>query len=309
MMRDIYAHAQRVIIFLGDGSYFRIPQDYVKRPPLAPVTFSSFTEDAPLIDDFHHSWEKLCRRPEWYSFCTICVIRLLEDVDGYRDTIKCIANGKATSKLRLFELVRQFMNSQWWQRVWVVQESTVSSEVVVQYGNIEIPWTILATSARTCEKLGWGRRDLGSEHFLGIEREYAKVLPAFTRHVFEIERLRSEWGEQQGSGLLLVLQEFSGRKATDDRDKVFALLGLASDIKTIEPNYSLSTVQVYRNTVIDLIKHSGSLTALSGDMKRKNSGGIPTWIPDWSAAIEEPDRRRMQVNATRNLPPRWRIHL
>ncbi|KAH7183591.1 heterokaryon incompatibility protein-domain-containing protein [Fusarium flagelliforme] len=309
MMQDIYARALRVIVFLGDGSYFRIPQDYAKSPPPAPVTFSSSAQDGPLITHFHNNWEKLCRRPEWYSFCTICVLRLLEDVDGYRDTIECIANGKASSKLRLFELVRQFMNSQWWQRVWVVQETTVSSEVVIQYGNVSIPWTILAGSAHACENLGWGRHDLGFEDFMSIEREYAKVLPVFARQVFEIEGLRKEWKDQHGTGLLSLLQDFSGRKATDDRDKVFALLGLASDINTIEPDYSLSTVQVYRRTVLHLIKSSSSLSALSGDMKRKNSGGVPTWIPDWSVAIEEPDRRRMQVEATWNIRPRWRIEL
>ncbi|KAJ4138743.1 hypothetical protein NW768_002615 [Fusarium equiseti] len=164
-------------------------------------------------------------------------------------------------------------------------------------------------AASVCEDLGWGRHDVGSETFLGIEREYAKVLPVFTRHVFETERLRKEWRDQKGTGLLSLLQEFSGRKATDDRDKVFALLGLASDIKTIEPNYSLSTVQVYRRTIIDLINHSGSLAALFGDMKRKNSGGIPTWIPDWSVAIEEPDRRRMQIEELRKVPPRWKVEV
>ncbi|KAI1061336.1 hypothetical protein LB507_011289 [Fusarium sp. FIESC RH6] len=308
MMRHIYARAQRVIVFLGDGAYYRISQDHRKYPPPPPVTFSP-AQDASLITHFHKSWETLCTRPEWNSFCTICMLRLLENVEGYKDTIKCISNGKTQSKLRLFELVRQFINSQWWQRVWVVQEITVPSEVVIRYGNVTIPWAILASSANLCEDLGWGRHDLGSEYFLGIEREHAKVLPVFARQVLEIESLRREWKEREGSGLLSLLQEFSGRKATDDRDKVFALLGLASDINTIEPNYSLSTVQVYRNTVIDLIRKSRSLTALSGDMKRKNSGGIPTWIPDWSVPVEEPDRRRMQTVVIPDIGPRWTVEI
>ncbi|KAF4457094.1 hypothetical protein F53441_882 [Fusarium austroafricanum] len=158
-----------------------------------------------------------------------------------------------------------------------------------------------------CDSLGWGRHDTGSDLFLGIEREHAKVLPVLSKQIFEIERLRMEWNDRKVTTLLSLLQEFSSRKATDDRDKVFALLGLASDIKTIKPDYALSTVQVYRLTVIDLIKYNGSLTALSGDMKRKNSRGIPTWIPDWSVAKEEPDRRRMQLEGTYRTSPQWRI--
>ncbi|KAF4501058.1 heterokaryon incompatibility (het-6OR allele) [Fusarium agapanthi] len=142
-----------------------------------------------------------------------------------------------------------------------------------------------------------------------IEREHAKVLPVLSKQIFEIERLRIEWDDGKATTVLSLLQDFSSRKATDDRDKVFALLGLARDIKTIQPNYLLGTVEVYRRTAIHLIKHSGSLTALSGDMKRKNSGGIPSWIPDWSVAMEEPDRRRMQLAGTYKTFPRWRIVL
>ncbi|KAF5537802.1 heterokaryon incompatibility (het-6OR allele) [Fusarium napiforme] len=276
---------------------------------LAPVRFSNDDRDDSLITLFRNSWETMCRQAEWYSFCTICVIRALSDIDRYRTTIKCIAEGKASSRLKLFELVRRFINSQWWQRVWVIQEATVTSQISVQYGNVKVPWEVLARSANTCDSLGWGRQDTGSELFLGIEREHAKVLPVLSKQIFEIERLRMEWADGKATTLLSLLQEFSSRRATDDRDKVFALLGLAMDIKTIEPNYSLSTVQVYRNTVIDLIKHSGSLAALSGDMKRKNSGSIPSWVPDWSVAMEEPDRRRMQLDGKYKTFPSWRIVL
>ncbi|KAF5683290.1 heterokaryon incompatibility (het-6OR allele) [Fusarium circinatum] len=276
MMRDIYASAQHVIVFLGHGSYHRIPKNYVTDRLLAPVQFSNDDRDDSLITQFHNSWETMCRRTEWYSFCTICAIRALSNIDRYRATIKCIADGKASSRLKLFELVRRFTNSQWWQRVWVIQEATVTSQIFVQYGNVKVPWEVLVSSANTCDSLGWGRKDTGSELFLDIEREYAKVLPVLSKQISEIERLRMEWDDGKATTLLSLLQDFSSRRATDDRDKVFALLGLARDIKTILPNYSLNTVQVYRNTVINLIKHSGSLTALSGDMKRKNSGGIPS---------------------------------
>ncbi|KAF5241870.1 hypothetical protein FANTH_8945 [Fusarium anthophilum] len=280
MMRDIYAGAQHVTVFLGHGSYHRIPKNYVTDRLLAPVQFSNDYRDDSLITKFQNSWETMCRRTEWYSFCTICVIRALSDIDRYRATIKCIADGKASSRLKLFELVRQFINSQWWQRVWVIQEATVTSQIFVQYGNVKVPWEVLARSANTCDSLGWGRQDTGSELFPGIEREHAKVLPALSKQIFEIEQLRMEWDDGKATTLLSLLQDFSSRRATDDRDKVFALLGLARDIKTIMPNYSLNTVQIYRSTVINLIKHNGSLTTLSGDMKRKNSGGIPSWIPD-----------------------------
>jgi hypothetical protein len=307
MMRDIYAGAQRVVVFMGDGSYHRIPKGYIKTSTISPIIFFNDSRDDNLIEKFHTSWETMSQRPKWYSFCTICVIRVLSDLDHYKATIHCIANGNNSARLQLFELLRQFTNSPWWQRVWVIPEATVSSEVLVQYGNVRVSWDIFVNAANICDSLGWGQHDAGSESCMGIEREHAKVLLVLSRQVFDIQRLRIKWKHREGTGLLSLLQEFSGRKATDDRDKVFALLGLTTDTGMSKPNYSLTTIEVYRRTFIDLVKHGGSLAVLSGDMKRKNSRDIPTWIPDWSVPMEEPDRQRMQLQGIDMASPQWRI--
>ncbi|KAM5350718.1 hypothetical protein ACJ41O_007223 [Fusarium nematophilum] len=293
MMRDIYSCAQRVVVFLGEGSYYRIPTGYAKVHPQAAVSFWNDSRDEALLDRFRQSWHVLCKRPPWFSFCTISLIRLLSDLDHRQDALQCIADGSDASRQRLFELLRALINSQWWHRIWVVQEITVSPEVSVQYGNVTAPWRMFEQAAASCDRLGWGPNQDGTESFLSIDREHAKVLPRFSRQVLEIKRLRLQWNENGGADLLSLLQEFSGRLASDERDKVFALLGLAPTNLLISPNYSLDTLEVYRRTVVGMIEDRGSLAALTGDLRRKNSRGFPSWVPDWAAIFEEPDYRRM----------------
>ncbi|UPK92639.1 hypothetical protein LCI18_003574 [Fusarium solani-melongenae] len=296
MMRGIYSSAKRVVVYLGDGAYYRIPKDYTRKYPSVGVTFWNDARDDALLGRF-----------AWFSFCTICLIRILSDLDRCRDVMESIAEGSDASKQDMFELLRSLINSRWWHRIWVVQEITVTPEVMIQYGNVKAPWQMFESAADACDRLGWGPDQDGAESFLGIKREYAKVLPRFSRQVLDIKRLRSRWRESKGADLLSLLQEFSGRLATDERDKVFALLGLARGNKMIQPNYSLDTAEVYRQTIIGLIRDGGSLAALAGDLRRKNSQNIPSWIPDWSAVFEEPDYRRMTLQKTYSACSQWRM--
>lgn len=306
-MRGIYSSAKRVVVFLGEGAYYRIPKDYTRISPSAGVTFWNDARDDALLQQFRQSWRALCKRPPWFSFCTVCLIRILSDLERYRDMMQCIAEGSDRSKQDMFELLRSLINSRWWHRIWVVQEITVTPEVMIQYGNVKAPWQMFESAADSCDRLGWGPDQDGAESFLGIAPEYAKVLPRFSRQVLDIKRLRLRWREGRGADLLSLLQEFSGRLATDERDKVFALLGLAHENKLIQPNYSLDTAEVYRQTIIGLIRGGGSLAALAGDLRRKNSQNLPSWIPDWSAVFQEPDYRRVVLQKTYSACSQWRM--
>ncbi|KAF4471027.1 heterokaryon incompatibility (het-6OR allele) [Fusarium albosuccineum] len=307
MMRGIYSSAKRVVVFLGDGAYYRIPKDFARNYSSAGVTFWNDARDDVLLEPFRHEWRALCKSRARFSFCTICLIRILSDLDRYRGMMESIAEGSDASKQDIFELLRSLINSRWWHRIWVVQEITVPPEVMIQYGNVKAPWQMFESAADACDRLGWGPDQDAAESFLGIEREYAKVLPRFSRQVLDIKRLRLRWKESKGADLLSLLQEFSGRLATDERDKVFALLGLARDNKLIRPDYSLDTAEVYRQTIIGLVRDGGSLAALAGDLRRKNSQNLPSWIPDWSAVFEEPDYRRMALQKTYSACSQWRM--
>ena len=91
-----------------------------------------------------------------------------------------------------------------------------------------------------------------------------------------------------------LLRQFSGRGATDHRDKVYALLGLARDRPSIEPDYSLDIPTVFRNTALAIIERTGSLSVLIGDLGRMYRWDLPSWVTDWSAEYDDLDRRRAE---------------
>jgi hypothetical protein len=85
--------------------------------------------------------------------------------------------------------------------------------------------------------------------------------------------------------LLDLLQRFWLSEATDARDKVYALLGLATDNHpdVLVPNYSLSIGQVNGMSVKDVITRSKNLEifSLCSSTGARRVEGLPTWAPNW----------------------------
>jgi len=87
----------------------------------------------------------------------------------------------------------------------------------------------------------------------------------------------------EGTTLESLIKGTRGRDATDQRDHVYALLGLISDSKhePFEPDYSKLPSWAYQNAVISVCKSRKDLTFLiyaSG----KDTGLKPSWCVDFS---------------------------
>jgi hypothetical protein len=160
------------------------------------------------------------------------------------------------------------------------------------YGSTVSSWDIFINAAR------WDSHNSSLLAPLSFPHEYSTVLAWFSQVILDIKRNCGLWREGKQSSLLPLLQQFSGRKASNNRDKVFALLSLAQNQTSIVPNYSLDIPAVFQNTVLDIIKKTGSLAILTGDLGRKDRQDLPSWVPNWSAAYNDLDHRR--ANNTEN---------
>ena len=118
--------------------------------------------------------------------------------------------------------------------------------------------------------------------------------------------------------LTMLLQKHRYAKSTDPRDKVYALLGLASQTMApfrtnpaaITPNYSLSVQQVYMATAKAFLTDYRNLTLLSHveDSSVRRVADLPSWVPDYSVTLEPyplPYRGKGHWAASGNLP--WRM--
>jgi hypothetical protein len=77
--------------------------------------------------------------------------------------------------------------------------------------------------------------------------------------------------------------------ATDPRDRVFALLGLADDAEKlgIYPDYTKSDRTVYIETARKLLTQ-GHMEVFALSQFPKFNVNLPSWVPDWRGWLREP---------------------
>ena len=143
-----------------------------------------------------------------------------------------------------------------------------------------------------------------------------KPLAHFARIVSEIESTRRLW-ENVNTSLLPLLRNFRSRDATDDRDKVFALIGLVRNWGRgirISPDYSLKSDQVFWETTTRFIAGTRSLSVLSGTLQQDSTKWAlnPSWITDWACPPKIHENVRLAnlslYNAAKGLTGSVKVH-
>jgi hypothetical protein len=172
--------------------------------------------------------------------------------------------------------LKEFFNEEYWRRVWIIQEITVASTVVMLYGDLELPWIELVTFLEALHKHSvqeWGESELdvsgngiGASHLLKFREHWIDTNKPIT--------LRQ--------AMLWTLHT----KATDPRDKIFALLGLCHDGFRLVPipNYKqpLESIISEMSKLIFSRTRSLDLMCLKGTGKMLKDGtGLPSWTPNW----------------------------
>jgi hypothetical protein len=170
--------------------------------------------------------------------------------------------------------MREFFKRDWWERVWIIQEST----------------TDVITSFMCGQRiLSRATLDITTIIFLGLVqnpgfRELEKITGIeVALRLFNLRNHRHVGGSDMR--LLEVLNFLRGYKATDLRDKVYAGLGLAVDYAPgdMRVDYSLSVADVYVELVRFLLKKSQTLDWLGSVGKSRHQlPELPSWAVDWS---------------------------
>jgi hypothetical protein len=174
----------------------------------------------------------------------------------------------------------QLLKRPWWTRSWIVQELYLARRATLICGSSNIEWDTFSVAALLI---------IGTEDSVGsvdnlLNAGYAASLVrivAILRH------------SKKTLDLLDLLWEFRSLKASDERDKVFAFLGLlpSSDPahQHIRPQYEADFVRCYTKTAQACLRLRGNLDCLTTERfpSSSSTASLPSWVPDWSYANPE----------------------
>ena len=177
----------------------------------------------------------------------------------------------------------------WFKRVWVLQEVAVARKVIVQCGPAIIDWRGLTIASFVLHRA------------TALIRFGALLANVDLSNVLQISVLRSMIQQQRDGKvskemekelrMVSLVKRYRTWNATNPRDKIYALLGLApsGDID-IKLDYNRSVEETYQAFATAVLINSHNLDLWTGVKSRSElSSKLPYWAPDWSDTTPQLD--------------------
>ena len=150
----------------------------------------------------------------------------------------------------------------------------LAKTILIQCGDHTLSWTALDLVGSLL--IQRPKNDIAPIRDLGefmLHMVHARV----THRVGAIEHKRSLLS------LTALLRDMRARNATDPRDKVYGVLGIAfgQSESRLRPDYTKDWPEVYTNTTNLLLAHDKNLSILKlVEVKARMEAQIPSWVPD-----------------------------
>lgn len=243
LMRDIFSRAEKVHIWLGEGdnrvdASLRIARNIYnynfKECPGGMYCNCAGTRHSLTIKEVDTLVETKRAEGRGITFHRMDEIFRLLEPSFPDDVAEWAPRPDATS---LATLMVGLISNPWFSRVWVVQEVLLSQQAFVHSSNEMIPWIELRQTSEWLED-----PDFTHWHF-DYHIQSQTAMPAIWK------RLRTN---KELPDILDVIVDGHDLRATDPRDKIFALLVFGNEThavqnldKLIRPDYNKSTEQVF----------------------------------------------------------------
>jgi hypothetical protein len=168
----------------------------------------------------------------------------------------------------------------WWMRMWVIQEVVLARRTSLFCGPFDLPWDNLEIASRfalsydlpifykTPEEIEIGDQFLQAWNLMNKSRYREAV-----------------FGDRTELRLQELLMNNISCFASDPRDMIFSLLGLATDVNDASElviDYQKPVQQVYTDLIKFQVRKYESLDIICGSKHPKKLTGLPSWVPDWS---------------------------
>ncbi|KAG4429435.1 hypothetical protein IFR05_015087 [Cadophora sp. M221] len=171
-----------------------------------------------------------------------------------------------------------------WRRVWIMQEISLAPRVILTSEKLTLEWSLIESL------LGMGKHYTDAFHATfghGSVSRLASDTFSTAQIIKSQRKLCLQEGDTTGTSLMDVLARFRFTESTDPRDKVFALLGLASDTLGIKADYSTDVNEVFTDAAVRIINERENLDIICQSQWQsfsnpKRRQGLPSWVPDFS---------------------------
>lgn len=169
----------------------------------------------------------------------------------------------------------------WFSRRWVIQELVLNTDATLYCGSSKISWPTLRLAVRRL-----------IEANIPIASSATRLNAIDT--LGDLSLTLANRGISNHS-ILELLEIFDHYGCEDPRDRIFALLGLASDIDepvgpfskaamVVVPDYAVDWKQVYCQFMRAVVKRDGVLSSLLRVAMRccgNDNAELPSWVPDF----------------------------
>ena len=181
----------------------------------------------------------------------------------------------------------QLIRRPWFSRTWVRQEVFAATDLKLQLEAVSCDWNSFSSFI-------WGHDKLGAGHLASLRDVYSSMKPTFPENfVRPPHHYVSGFGDagnqaqvQLAKALLSILTDNQYFKVSNDRDRVYGLLGLlqnrmAGISEAMPVDYSKTVEQVYQDLTMYLINVTGSMDLLSVFRCPGTNRSLASWAIDW----------------------------
>ena len=163
----------------------------------------------------------------------------------------------------------------------------------MQVGPDNDPWAVLELALELRWRLNIRHAQHGSPRGFSIFQriEHSNMMSRILTHrgfrnarmlISMRKRIQSSRPKEDLLDVLLRLQDF---QATDQRDKVFALLGIVdSQSHGVQPDYTISVNECYMQAAASIVKAKRNLSTfnVTSLSKAQRDANLPSWAPHWN---------------------------